>query len=45
MIAVKEGLITKGQRIASFNGQKEYEVAEVGIMYPHLMPTTVCFFT
>uniref|UniRef100_A0A914QD95 Tr-type G domain-containing protein n=1 Tax=Panagrolaimus davidi TaxID=227884 RepID=A0A914QD95_9BILA len=41
MIAVKDGLITKGQKIASYNGQKEYEVVEVGIMYPNLMPTTV----
>uniref|UniRef100_A0A7E4W0Y8 Translation factor GUF1 homolog, mitochondrial n=1 Tax=Panagrellus redivivus TaxID=6233 RepID=A0A7E4W0Y8_PANRE len=40
MIAVKEGSIARGQKIASFNGQKEYEVAEVGIMYPSLTPTT-----
>jgi elongation factor 4 len=40
MIAVKDGLITKGQKIASYNGQKEYDVVEVGIMYPSLMPTT-----
>lgn len=43
MINVKAGQITKGQKIASFSGEKVYEVLEVGILYPGMTPTTVCF--
>uniref|UniRef100_A0AC34Q8S5 Translation factor GUF1 homolog, mitochondrial n=1 Tax=Panagrolaimus sp. JU765 TaxID=591449 RepID=A0AC34Q8S5_9BILA len=41
MINVKAGQITKGQKIASFNGEKIYEVLEVGILYPGMTPTTM----
>lgn len=41
MILVKEGEIRAGQKIRSFNNQKEYHVFEVGLMYPEMQQVEV----
>uniref|UniRef100_A0AC35UHN3 Translation factor GUF1 homolog, mitochondrial n=1 Tax=Rhabditophanes sp. KR3021 TaxID=114890 RepID=A0AC35UHN3_9BILA len=38
LILVKNGSITKGQHIASFNNKKTYEVVEVGVNHPDQIP-------
>ncbi|TKR95816.1 hypothetical protein L596_009936 [Steinernema carpocapsae] len=37
-ILVTEGSIKKGQTIGSFDNGKEYEVLEVGVMHPDMLP-------
>lgn len=38
LIIVKEGKVTRGQKIRSYHAGKEYEVAEVGVMHPDMLP-------
>ncbi|VDN56355.1 unnamed protein product [Dracunculus medinensis] len=38
LVLVKEGSVTRGQKISSFLNKKEYEVHEVGIMHPNMLP-------
>jgi GTP-binding protein LepA len=44
LILVAEGSVVVGQKIRSFMGQKEYEVAEIGILYPDRVQTKVNLF-
>lgn len=41
LVLVKEGSVTRGQKISSFLNKKEYEVHEVGIMHPNMLPVEV----
>jgi hypothetical protein len=41
LIFVKEGSVKPGQKIRTFYSEKEYEVLEVGIMYPEMQPCEV----
>ncbi|CEF61880.1 Translation factor waclaw, mitochondrial [Strongyloides ratti] len=38
LILVKNGSISKGQKIHSLNNNKSYEVVEVGVMHPDMVP-------
>uniref|UniRef100_A0A0K0F0K2 Translation factor GUF1 homolog, mitochondrial n=1 Tax=Strongyloides venezuelensis TaxID=75913 RepID=A0A0K0F0K2_STRVS len=38
LILVKNGSISKGQKIQSLNNGKSYEVVEVGVMHPEMVP-------
>ncbi|KAI1717543.1 elongation factor tu GTP binding domain-containing protein [Ditylenchus destructor] len=38
MIVVKQGQICKGMKIKSLNNGKEYEILEVGVIHPELVP-------
>ncbi|KAJ1932302.1 Translation factor guf1 mitochondrial, partial [Linderina macrospora] len=40
LIAVKDGTVTRGDRIVSSHSGTKYEVTEVGIMYPEQTPAT-----
>ncbi|KAJ1743935.1 Translation factor guf1 mitochondrial [Coemansia sp. RSA 989] len=40
LMAIKEGVIKRGDRIVSSHSKTKYEVTEVGIMYPDPKPTT-----
>ncbi|KAJ2455708.1 Translation factor guf1 mitochondrial [Coemansia sp. RSA 2336] len=40
LMAIKEGIIKRGDRIVSSHSKTKYEVTEVGIMYPDPKPTT-----
>jgi GTP-binding protein LepA len=42
LILVADGSLEVGQKIRSYNEQKEYEVAEIGILHPNQKPTKVC---
>lgn len=39
LVAVQDGILKKGDRIASCHTNKKYEVQEVGIMHPEEIPT------
>lgn len=43
LIAVKDGVITKGDRIALAQAQEDYEVLEAGLMYPEPTPTQTLY--
>ncbi|KAJ7087798.1 P-loop containing nucleoside triphosphate hydrolase protein [Mycena epipterygia] len=43
LVAVQDGILKKGDRIASCHTKKKYEIAEVGIMYPEEIPTNGLF--
>ncbi|KAF7322622.1 Translation factor GUF1, mitochondrial [Mycena chlorophos] len=40
LVAVQNGILKKGDRIASYHTRKKYEVTEVGIMHPEETPAT-----
>ncbi|KAJ7074297.1 P-loop containing nucleoside triphosphate hydrolase protein [Mycena amicta] len=40
LVAVQNGVLKKGDRIASYHTGKKYEVVEVGIMHPEETPTS-----
>jgi translation elongation factor EF-4 len=40
LVSIQDGVLRKGDRIASFHTRKKYEIAELGIMYPEEVPTT-----
>ncbi|KAF7295365.1 Translation factor GUF1, mitochondrial [Mycena indigotica] len=40
LVAVQNGVLKKGDRIASYHTRKKYEVTEVGIMHPEETPAT-----
>lgn len=39
LVSIQDGLLKKGDKIASCYTRKRYEVQEVGIMYPEEIPT------
>ncbi|KAJ7444868.1 P-loop containing nucleoside triphosphate hydrolase protein [Mycena latifolia] len=39
LVAVQDGILKKGDRIASCHTNKKYEVQEIGIMHPEEIPT------
>ncbi|TEB26571.1 translation factor GUF1, mitochondrial [Coprinellus micaceus] len=39
LINVQEGVLRKGEKIASYHTRKKYEVTELGIMHPEEIPT------
>ncbi|KAJ7219510.1 P-loop containing nucleoside triphosphate hydrolase protein [Mycena pura] len=43
LVAIQDGVLKKGDRIASCHTRKKYEVTEVGIMHPEEMPVTSLF--
>ncbi|KIJ10498.1 hypothetical protein PAXINDRAFT_182026 [Paxillus involutus ATCC 200175] len=40
LVSIHNGVIRKGDKIASSHSRKKYEVQEVGIMHPEELPTT-----
>lgn len=40
-VKVEQGILKKGQKIRSFRNCKDYEVAEVGVMHPNMVPLDV----
>lgn len=38
-IAVKDGIIRRGQKIQSIYSKKTYEVNEIGLLHPEKLPT------
>ncbi|KAI9571449.1 P-loop containing nucleoside triphosphate hydrolase protein [Boletus coccyginus] len=40
LVSLHDGVIRKGDKIASCHTRKKYEVQEVGVMYPEELPTT-----
>ncbi|KAH9043066.1 GTP-binding protein lepa [Lactarius pseudohatsudake] len=40
LVSIQDGVLRKGERIASFHTRKKYEITELGIMYPEEVPTT-----
>ncbi|KAJ3744931.1 P-loop containing nucleoside triphosphate hydrolase protein [Lentinula detonsa] len=41
LVNMQDGVLRKGDRIASCHTRKKYEVAEIGIMYPEEVPTDI----
>ncbi|KAG1756397.1 P-loop containing nucleoside triphosphate hydrolase protein [Suillus paluster] len=39
LVSVQDGIIQKGDRIASCHTRKKYEITEVGVMHPEEVPT------
>ncbi|KAF8891221.1 translation factor GUF1, mitochondrial [Infundibulicybe gibba] len=40
LVNIQEGILRRGDKIASCHTRKKYEVTELGIMYPEEIPTT-----
>ncbi|KAH9001105.1 GTP-binding protein lepa [Lactarius akahatsu] len=40
LVSIQDGVLRKGERIASFHTRKKYEITELGIMHPEEVPTT-----
>lgn len=40
LVSIQDGVLRKGDRIASFHTRKKYEITELGIMHPEEFPTT-----
>lgn len=40
LVSIQDGVLRKGDRIASFHTRKKYEITELGIMHPEEVPTT-----
>ncbi|KAJ3999187.1 P-loop containing nucleoside triphosphate hydrolase protein [Lentinula boryana] len=41
LVNMQDGVLRKGDKIASCHTRKKYEVAEIGIMYPEEVPTDI----
>lgn len=41
LVLLQQGSVYKNMKIQSFNSKKEYEVSEVGIMHPEMVPCEV----
>ncbi|KAG1826898.1 translation factor GUF1, mitochondrial [Suillus subaureus] len=40
LVSIQDGIIQKGDRIASCHTRKKYEITEVGVMHPEEVPTS-----
>jgi len=41
LVSIQDGVLRKGDRIASFHTRKKYEITELGIMHPEEVPTNL----
>ncbi|KIK59544.1 hypothetical protein GYMLUDRAFT_74444 [Collybiopsis luxurians FD-317 M1] len=41
LVNIQDGVLRKGDRIASCHTRKKYEIAEIGVMYPEEVPTDI----